>query len=233
MEKFVIVGGTSGIGLKLTTQLSEEGHEVHVLSREARDVENIQGVKHYAVDVTDDDPDFPEIEGSISGYVYCAGSINLKPFKMLKTKHFVEDFNINVMGAIKSFKAYEKQLVATKKGSVVFFSTVAVQTGMSYHTSIGMAKGAIEGLTRSLAAELAPDVRVNCIAPSVVDTPLAKKIIGDEAKKKASGDKHPMKRVGEVGDLASMARFLLGSDAGWITGQVIHVDGGMSSIRPL
>jgi len=233
MEKnYVIVGGSSGIGLALTKQLSEEGHHITVLSRTADELASLPGVSHITYDVTSEDAPSIELE-TIDGFVYCPGSINLKPFHGLKPQDFQIDFDINVKGAVKSLQSVIKTIKKSPACSVVFFSTVAVQQGMPFHSSVAASKGAIEGLTRSLAAELHPNVRVNCIAPSITETPLASRILSSEEKKEASGKRHPLNRVGTADEVAKLANFLLSDDSSWMTGQIIGLDGGMSSLRPL
>jgi NAD(P)-dependent dehydrogenase (short-subunit alcohol dehydrogenase family) len=165
---------------------------------------------------------------TLSGVVYAPGSINLKPFKSLKPADFLADFHINALGAAHVLQVAEKALKAGQ-GSVLLFSTVAVSQGMPFHASIAMAKGAVEGLARSLAAEWAPHVRVNCIAPSLTDTPLAAKLLGNEARAAAAAERHPLKRVGTVADIAEISCTLLRST--WISGEVIGVNGGMGRLR--
>ena len=156
-------------------------------------------------------------------------SINLKPFRALKTEDFLNEYQINFLGAVKSIKHYLPNLQMSETPSIVLFSTVATQTGMSFHASIASAKGAIEGLTRSLAAEFAPKIRVNTIAPSLTATPLADKLINNESKLKTSEERHPLKKIGATNDISNAVEFLL--NANWMTGQIIHLDGGMSAIR--
>ena len=176
----------------------------------------------------------PQIDDPIQGIVYLPGSIALKPFKSLKTEHFISDFQINVIGAVNVLKAYESNLKAYDGvSSVVLFSTVAVQKGMAFHASIASAKGAIEGLTRSLAAEWSPQVRVNCIAPSIVDTPLASRLLRTDKQREASAARHPLQRIGTAYEMAHTIDFLLSDKSSWMTGQVISVDGGMSAIQKI
>jgi NAD(P)-dependent dehydrogenase (short-subunit alcohol dehydrogenase family) len=163
--------------------------------------------------------------------VYCPGSINLKPFRSLKPDDFKKDLEVNVMGAVRVLQQYQSGLQKSAGSGVVLFSTVAVQTGMPYHASVAVAKGAVEGLVRSLAAEWAPVVRVNCIAPSLTDTPLAARLLDSDVKRQSSADRHPLKRVGDSEHIAALACFLLSDEAGFITGQVIKADGGISSIK--
>jgi len=178
------------------------------------------------------DLDELQLPKRLQGLVYCPGSIRLRPFHRLTQDDFEADWQINVMGAVKSIQAC---LPALKKAgppaSIILFSTVAVATGMPFHASIASAKGAVEGLVRSLAAEFAPKIRVNAIAPSLTDTRLANSLLSDEGKRKAAADRHPLKRVGRTADSAAAALFLLDGGASWITGQVLAVDGGMGAVR--
>ncbi|GAB4243313.1 MAG: SDR family oxidoreductase [Ekhidna sp.] len=231
-KHYVIVGGSSGIGFELTRQLSEQGDKVTVLSRSGGNLDTLSDVSHISYDVTSDED--PKIEAdTIDGFAYCPGTINLKPFHGLKPEDFQEDFDINVKGAVKVIQAALKLLKKADHASIVMFSTVAVQQGMPFHASVAASKGAIEGLTRSLAAELAPKIRVNCIAPSITDTPLASRILSSEEKKKNSGERHALNRVGTAEEVARLATFLLTEESSWMTGQVIGLDGGMSAVRPL
>ena len=231
-KHYVIVGGSSGIGFELTRQLTEANHQVTVLSRSAGELSSLRSVTHVTHDVTSEEIPAIDLE-SLDGFVYCPGTINLKPFHGLKSNDFLHDFNVNVMGGVRLLRAYLKQLKKGTDPAIVFFSTVAVSQGMPYHSSIAASKGAIEGLTRSLAAELSPHIRVNCIAPSVTDTPLAHRILSSEEKKTASGKRHALHRVGTADEVAKLAGFLLSEDSAWMTGQVLGLDGGMSSVRPL
>lgn len=231
-KNFLIIGGSSGIGLAITKQLGEQGHEVYVGSRTAENIPAMNNVHHFRFDVLTDEVPKDQLPEVLDGLVYCPGTINLRPFRQLNEEDFLLEFKINHLGAVKVIQSTLNHLrKAEATSSIVMFSTVAVQTGMSYHAAIASAKGAVEGLTRSLAAELAPKIRVNCIAPSITNTQLAGRLLATEEKQKASAERHPLKRFGMPEDIASAACFLLGNESSWITGQILHVDGGMSSVK--
>lgn len=225
-KNIVIIGGTSGIGHALVKMLKDKGANLFLYSRSGEG-----GTKLDVLQVIEAIEGLPE---EIHGLVYCPGSINLKPFHRFTVEDFREDFKINLLGAVRVLQACYKNLKKSKNASVVLFSTVAVQSGMSFHSSIGSAKGALEGLGRSLAAEWAPsNIRVNLIAPSLTDTPLAKQLLATEEKQEASNKRHPLGRYGKPGDIAAAAVYLLSDEASWMTGQVMHIDGGMSSVKGL
>ncbi|MBL7683225.1 MAG: SDR family oxidoreductase [Flavipsychrobacter sp.] len=227
MKRFLIAGASSGIGFALAKKLISHSYEVVSISRTKPDLPIDQ---HIHFDITG--PDLPiAIEGHLNGIVYCPGSINLKPFKSLKPKDFQNDLEINLIGAIKIIQAYLPNLMNTETASILLFSTVAVHTGMPYHSSVATAKGAVEGFSKALAAELAPRIRVNVIAPSLVQTPLSFRLTDNETKITSASERHPLKRIGQPEDIASMAMYLLSDDASWITGQILHIDGGISSLR--
>lgn len=235
-KHYLIVGGSKGIGLGLVQRLTAEGHQVTVLSRTADALANLPNVTHISFDASKDDVPVTQFAASIHGLAYCPGTLNLRAFKSLKPETFREDFEVNVIGAVRVLQA---TMAALKSGSeessspssVLLFSTVACGQGMFAHASIAASKGAIEGLTRTLAAELSPEIRVNCLAPALTQTSLTQKFCSDSAKIAAMGEKYPLGRVGTVDDLANIGAFLLGEGSAWITGQVLGVDGGMSSVR--
>lgn len=227
-RSFVLIGGSYGIGASLAEKLIAAGNDVYILSRTSPP---ITGIKHIPFDVQNQSIDLSVLPNSIHGLAYLPGTINLKPFHRFTDEDFISDFKLNTVYAAKCIRELLTPLKAAGNSSIVLFSTVAVQQGMPFHASVAMAKGALEGLTRSLAAELAPKIRVNAIAPSITDTPLASKILSNEEKKKASGERHPLKRVGETADIANAAAFLLHDESSWMTGQILSVDGGMSSLR--
>lgn len=230
MGKYIVVGGSQGIGHAIVYNLILQGHQVINLSRTPCDV---HGVENFNFDVLESNEGiYNSIQGPIDGLVYCPGSINLKPFGRLTTVDFEKDFQINVLGAVQVIQRFLSALKSSPTSSIVLFSTVAVQTGMGFHASIASAKGAIEGLTRSLAAELSSaKIRVNAIAPSLTQTPLANALLNSDEKIEAAGKRHPLGRVGQPSDMANMALFLLNPENSWITGQILKVDGGMGDLR--
>ena len=171
-----------------------------------------------------------EYKDQISGIAYCVGSINLKPLKMAKDEDFINAFKINTLGAINAIK-FNQETLAKNKGSVLLFSTIAVKQGFTNHTIVSTAKGAIEGLTLSLAAEFAPKIKVNCISPSLTDAKMTQKLINNEAIKKAIENMHPLPKIGSGDDFSDIGSFLLSDKNNWITGQIFHIDGGRSSLR--
>lgn len=228
MKTFLIIGGNSGIGYETVQLLIQSGHRVLAAVRAAGPLEEL-GVETQPFDAHNpQDLTLPE---SLDGLVYFPGSINLKPFSGLKVEDFTRDYAVNAMGAVHVLQQALPALKKSPAASVVLFSTVAVQTGMPYHASIAMAKGAVEGLTRSLAAELAPRIRVNAIAPSLTDTPLAHSLLNADEKKAASAKRHPLNRVGEAAEVASFTAMLLSENSRSITGQVFKLDGGISAVK--
>lgn len=231
MSTILIIGASSGIGQQLAMQLVSSGHQVVGTFHSKPLSSDTPNLSYYHCNVLDEQPDFTFLPEAIDGLVYCPGSIILKPFHRIKPQDFLDDYQLQVIGAIKTIQA---SLPALKKGNqsaIVLFSTAAVQTGLNFHSLVSSSKGAIEGLTRALAAELAPTIRVNCIAPSLTDTPMAATLLNTEEKRAANALRHPLKRIGNPSDIANMAEFLLTEKSGWITGQVIHVDGGISRLK--
>lgn len=231
MKSYVIVGGSSGIGLGIVHRLVDLGGRVTVISRSRGDLPQASAIEHISADVCTDEFTDQMLPDVVDGLVYCPGSIHLGAIRSIQSEELIEDFNLNVVGAVKVIQASLTALKKSENASVVAFSSVAVGQGMPMHASVAATKGAVEGLTRSLAAELAPHVRVNCIAPSLTDTPLSAKFLSSEAKRSAMVNRHPLKRVGTVDDIAAAVGFLLSDESGWMTGQVIAVDGGLSSLR--
>ena len=230
MKTYIIIGASSGIGLQLAKTLSDKGDTV-IGTYNSHPVENSQNITYHSLNVTAAELDlsfFPEV---IDGIIYCPGSINLKPFGRIKAEDFSNDFNLQVGGLIKVLQYAFPALKKSEHAAVVVFSTVAVQLGLPFHSQVSASKGAIEGLTKALSAEWAPSIRVNCIAPSLTDTPLAATLLNTDEKKAANALRHPLKKIGTASDIANMAAFLLSENAAWITGQIIHVDGGMSTVK--
>ena len=227
-KNILVVGGSSGIGFEIVKQLHEE-QNIYLANRTN---ESLSNFKHQfiKIDITEETIDSSLLPESLDGLVYCPGTINLRPFRGLKPETFISDFNINVMGAIRNIQAVLRNLNQSEHSSIVLFSSVAVQTGMPFHSSIAASKGALEGLTRSLAAELAPKISVNAIAPSITNTPLADKFLNNEAKMERAIDRHPLKKIGSPKELANAAIFLL-KNSSWITGQIISVDGGIGTLK--
>ncbi len=231
MSNYLIIGSSSGIGLALSEGLLSEGHQVYGSYNQSPMPALDGAYTGFRYDVTVDELDVEALPEVLDGVVYCPGSINLKPFHRIKPEGFLDDYNLQVIGAIKVLQKVMPMLKKSRLASVVLFSTVAVQSGFNFHTQVATSKGAIEGLTRSLAAEWAPSIRVNCIAPSLTDTPLAGKLLSTPEKKEANAQRHPLKRIGDAQDIAQAAQFLLSDKSEWITGQVLHIDGGMSTLK--
>ncbi len=231
MKNYLIIGGSSGIGMALAYQLASAGHQVWATYNQSEVQSQYSNLQYHHLNVLDENLDMSFLPEKLDGLVYCPGSINLKPFHRLKPDAFVADFQLQVLGAIKSIQASLKPLKAVEQSSIVFFSTVAVQSGFNFHSQVAVSKGAIEGLARSLAAEFAPKIRVNCIAPSLTDTPLASKLLSTDEKRAANAQRHPLKRIGTAQDIAETAAFLLSEKSSWISGQILHVDGGMSVLK--
>ena len=231
-ENILIVGGSSGIGFEIVKALTDRHCQIYMASRTPGPAAELDNVRHMPLDVRQGQVALEELPEALQGVVYCPGTIRLKPFQRLSADDFLEDYQINLLGAVGVLQNCIRQLKKSSSGaSVVLFSTVAVRTGMPFHASIASAKGAVEGLARSLAAEWAPRIRVNAIAPALTDTPLARDLLSSAEKQKASAERHPLKRIGKPDEIARMAVYLLSEQASWITGQVFHLDGGMSAVR--
>ena len=230
MGNFLVIGASSGIGNAIALQLIKEGHEVYGTFN-SHPIESVQNFNTHHLNVLDESIDFSFIPTTLHGLIYCPGTINLRPFARIQPSDFLQDFNLQVGGAVKVIQAALPALKNSGSASILLFSTVAVQLGLNFHTQVAASKGAVEGLTKALSAELAPNIRVNCIAPSLTDTPLAASLLNSEQKMGANALRHPLKRVGTVNDISEMACFLLSDKSSWITGQILHVDGGMSSIK--
>ncbi len=227
MKNILLIGGSYGIGFAMAKTLAKD-HNVFIASRTADALDGLN-VTHIPFDVTTDTLDTGLLPDALHGFAYCPGSINLKPFKMMAASTFEEDMQLNFFGLVRVVK--EIIAIMAEGASMVFFSTVAVGTGMPFHTSVAAAKGAIEGFAKSLAAEYAPKLRVNVVAPSLVDTPLAGRLLNNDRKRDMMAERHPLKRVGEAEDIAHIGVFLLSEQSSWMTGQVVGVDGGMGSLN--
>ncbi|MCA0931942.1 SDR family oxidoreductase [Lutimonas saemankumensis] len=226
MKKVLLVGASKGIG-KALAQIMSESYELISISRSSLDdLDNVS--VHYSCDILKDD--LPDIE-KLDGLVYCPGSINLKPFTRLSETDFKEDFEINVLGAVKVIQKYQKALKNGSDSSVVLFSTVAVKMGMPFHASIAVAKAGVEALVKSLGAELSPGIRFNAIAPTITDTSLAEKILRNDAMKEKMRERHPMKSYLEPNDVAEMAEFLISDKSKKISGQVFELDCGIVTFK--
>jgi 3-oxoacyl-[acyl-carrier protein] reductase len=219
--KILLIGSSSDIAQHLVDNANSDFEFIELTSTKSSE-------NQHEIDVQNEDT-YPEIEGEINGFVYFPGSINLRPFSSLKLSDFEKDYTINVLGLIKTLKHYHKQLA--QDSSVVFISSVAATVGMPYHASIAMCKSALEGLCRSLAAEWAPKVRVNCIAPSVVQTKLSARLFRTDAQVEQMNARHPLQKVGQPENIADALRFLLSNKSSWMTGQTLHIDGGLSKLK--
>ncbi len=228
MKNILLIGGSYGIGLAIAKELQFENN-VYIASRSSENLADVRAT-HIAFDATTDTIDTSKLPTIIDGLVYCPGSINLRPFKGLKPEAFETDLQINFISLVKVIQSVLPNLLASEQASIVAFSSVAATMGMPFHTSVAASKGAIEGFAKALAAEYAPKIRVNVIAPSLTDTPLADKFLNNETKQEKSAERHPLKRFGKPEDSAQMATFLLSDKSSWISGQIFHVDGGMSTL---
>lgn len=232
----LIYGATGGIGQSLARKLAAQGHRLHLTARDESKLEALG--RELGAGVTPGDvldatahPRIAQAAGAITGLAYCVGSITLKPAHRITPEDALADFRLNALGALQAVQAALPQL-KRQGGSVLLFSTVALAQGFPNHASIAMAKGAVEGLVVSLAAELAPHIRVNAIAPSILQTSLSAGLIGQPRVAEALAGLHPLQRLGESEDVAGLAALLLSPDSGWITGQIIGVDGGRARLRP-
>ena len=233
-EKYLVFGATGSIGSSLAEQLVSSEHNVHLVGRNESELKSISeklGCTNTVADVLEDGF-IEKVKNDISeikGIAYCVGSIDLKPLRMVTEKDFNKCMKLNLYSAVEAIKGYQESL-KKNKGSIVLFSTVAAQRGFTNHAIIASAKAAIEGLTVSLAAEFAPNIRVNCIAPSLTNSKIAEPMLKNKALAEGIAKAHPLKRLGEGKDSASLAKFLMTNESSWITGQIIAVDGGRSKL---
>ncbi|MDG2363115.1 MAG: SDR family NAD(P)-dependent oxidoreductase [Flavobacteriales bacterium] len=228
MKNILIIGGSSGVGESLVKRLEANNNLISTYHKNPQG--NSENVNFYEYDVISDSPSKIKIPEALDSIIYCPGTINLKPFNRYTEDELIDDFKINVLGFLKILSAFKRHLLNTDNPSIVLFSSVAAQKGIAYHTQVACSKGAIESLTKTLAAELAPKIRVNAIAPSLLNTPLANKFLNSELKIKNNIERHPLKKIGEANDISSMVEFLISDNAKWITGQVINIDGGLSTL---
>ena len=233
--KFLIFGATGSIGSSLAQQLKDSGiSNVHLVGRNEDEVKNISNKLGFSFTVADvlKDGFVDKIKRDIDdiiGIAYCVGSIDLKPIRMVTEQDFNKCMKLNLYSAVEAIKGYQESL-KKNKGSVVLFSTVAAQRGFTNHSIIASTKAAVEGLTVSLAAEFAPNIRVNCVAPSLTNSKIAQPMLKNKALAEGIAKAHPLKRIGEGKDSASLAKFLLTQESSWVTGQIIAVDGGRSKL---
>tara|TARA_A100001011_G_scaffold369069_1_gene424032 strand:+ start:2293 stop:2988 length:696 start_codon:yes stop_codon:yes gene_type:complete len=229
MKNILVIGGSSGIGKEIVEILSKDNL---VISTSRNDLngtnENITYLKYNVLEEALNPKILPD---QIDGFVYCPGTINLRPFRSLKLETFRSDLELNLIGAIKTLQIILPKLQQSPSASIIFYSTVAVKTGMPFHSSVSSSKSALEGLTKSLAAEFAPKIRVNCIAPSIVNTPLANKFLNTEDKIEKAAARHPLNKIGTAKEIAQLTQYLLDEKSKWITGQIINIDGGISSVK--
>jgi len=226
---YLFAGASSAIAQASRLLLQNAGHQVIGLS--TKDLQGIGYDQHFQVSEYSKNA-LPEIPQALDGLVYFPGTINLKSFHRTSEDEFLQEYKINAMGAVSVVQRYLQNLKnAPPTPSIVLISTVAVAQGMNFHTSISMAKGAVEGLTLALAAELAPTIRVNAVAPSLTASPLTEKLTNSPEKLEASDKRHPLRRIGQPEDIANAIQFLLSEQSSWMTGQILHVDGGMSTVR--
>ena len=233
-EKYLIIGATGSIGSSLAEQLKKSGKEIHLVGRDANKTKALSeqlNCKYTVLDVLENGfiEKLKSEINEIKGIAYCVGSIDLKPFRMVNENDFIKCMQLNLFPVIEIIKGYQETL-KKNNGSIVLFSTVAAQKGFTNHSIIASTKAAIEGLTVSLAAEFAPNIRVNCIAPSLTNSKIAEPMLKNKVLAEGIAKAHPLKRLGEGKDSASLAKFLITDESSWITGQIIAVDGGRSKL---
>ncbi len=221
----LIIGGSTGIAAATISQLNKEAHHTISINRSGITEAN----EKYSCNIITDD--LPDLSSTLDGIVYFPGTINLKPLRLLKETDFRHDWEVNFLGAIRVLQKYQSLLLNSANASVIMFSTVATQTGMAFHSSIASAKGAVEALTLSLAAEYAPKIRFNCIALSLTASPLSARFTDSPTKEIAAAERHPLKKIGKPDDIASLITWLLSEKSAFVTGQIFKMDGGISTIR--
>ena len=233
-EKYLIVGATGSIGSNLATQLYDSNKDAHLVGRNEDETKSLSEKLGFTYTIADvlEDGFIDKIKSDINdikGLAYCVGSIDLKPLKISSESDFNKCMKLNLYSAVELIKGYQDSL-KKNKGSIVLFSTVAAQRGFTNHSIIASAKAAVEGLAVSIAAEFAPNIRVNCVALSLINSKIAQPILRNTALAQGIAKAHPLKRIGEGKDGAALAKFLLTEESSWVTGQVIAVDGGRSKL---
>ncbi len=230
MKNYLIIGGSSGIGKEIVNILMNTSSNNIIATYNENSKGDVENVSFFEFNSLKDDLDLAYLPEKIHGLVYCPGSINLKPFHRFSDQDFIKDFSLQVLGAAKVIRQILPKLKKAENASIVLFSTIAAQKGFNFHSLVSTSKGAIEGLTRSLAAEFAPTIRVNAVAPSLTNTTLASKFLNSYEKIKIHSEKNPLKKIGNASDIAEAATYLLTDKSSWVTGQILHVDGGHSTI---
>lgn len=231
MKNILIIGGTSGIGLAASRFLADSGHTIFSTYNSNEKLDSIENVSRFRLNVLEDELDFSWLPDQLDGLVYCPGAVNVGPFNRLSPQSFREDFELQVIGAIKVIQAVLARLQKSDQSSIVLFSSVAASLGFNFHSQVSTSKSALEGLAVSLAAEFAPKIRVNIIAPSITHTPLTEKFLNSAEKVRNNEKRHPLQTIGQAEDIAKSVGFLLSDDSSWVTGQVLSVDGGLSKIK--
>jgi NAD(P)-dependent dehydrogenase (short-subunit alcohol dehydrogenase family) len=229
MKNIVVIGGANGIGFETVKLLQASGNMVWATYNTGEN--RVDGVQYMPLNVLDGSLDLSQLPDTLDGLVYAPGAINLKPFTRFKDVDFMADYQLQVVGAVKVIQQVLPLLKKSSQASVVLFSTVAVQMGFNFHSLVAASKGAVEGLTRALAAEFAPQIRVNCVAPSITQTPLANGLLNSPEKIEANAQRHPLKAIGDPETVAQAVVFLLSDHSKWTTGQILHVDGGASALK--
>ena len=235
-ETIVIIGGTGSIGYALANEIKKNNFKPYLVARNEELLKKASielDCEYSAIDVTNTEKlknELNNLRQNVYGLAYCTGSINLKPLKLSNEKDFIDSYKINTLGAVVAVKSLLSSLIKNK-GSVLFFSSIAAQKGFKNHTITSSAKGAIEAITLSLASELAPNVRVNCIAPSITNSNMSKLILSNQIIKKSIENMHPIPKIGKSEDFSKLSSFLLSKDNSWITGQIMRIDGGRSTLN--
>lgn len=228
-KNYLVIGGSKGIGLAVVKELEKRNNNTFATYNQSTEFEKENN--YFPLNVMEEPYYLDFVPEILDGIVYCPGNIKLSSFKRITSEKLQEDFQLSVLGAIKIIQSVMPNLKKSEQGSIVLFSSVAAQTGFNFHTQVSTIKGAIEGLTRALAAELSPSIRVNAIAPSITNTPLAENLLNNENKIEANANRHPLKRIGQPKDIAKAVVYLLTEDSKWVTGQILTIDGGISTLK--